>query len=79
MDKQLLSIKEFAEAVSIGESLAKKLIREGTVLSVHIGDRRLVPASAVQEYVDSLIAEAEAEREAAHVDNGYDLSKYRHG
>jgi hypothetical protein len=51
----------------IKDTLGKKLIREGRVLSVRIGDRRLIPTSAVRAYVDSLIAEAAAGRELATV------------
>lgn len=58
MEKALLSIDEFCEAIGIRQSLAKKLIREGAVLSVKIGDRRLIPVSAVKQYVDDLVAEA---------------------
>jgi excisionase family DNA binding protein len=65
VDKQLLNIREFAEVVGIGETLAKRLIHDGTVLSVHIGDRRLVPAKAVETYVQRLIDDAEAGRDGA--------------
>lgn len=62
MDKTLLSMDEFAAMIGVGEWTAKKLIREGAVLSVKIGDRRLVPVSAVKAYVDRLVAEAQGER-----------------
>lgn len=65
MEKQLLSIPEFCEVTGLGETLAKKLIREQRILSVKVGDRRLIPAQAVRDYVQGLIAEASAERELA--------------
>lgn len=60
--KELLSVGEFAETISVSERNAKKLIAAGTVLSVKIGDRRLIPAAAVRAYVDQLVAEAKGER-----------------
>jgi hypothetical protein len=62
MDQLLLSIGEFAEAIGVGEFLAKKLIRAGQVVSVKIGDRRLVPATEARAFVDRIVAEATAER-----------------
>jgi excisionase family DNA binding protein len=61
VEKQLLSVREFATAIGVGESLAKKLVREGTVLSVRIGDRRLIPSQAVRTDVERLVAEAQAD------------------
>jgi excisionase family DNA binding protein len=54
-----LSIPEFCQTVGLGETMAKRLIREGQVLSVKVGDRRLVPTTAVREYVARLVAEAQ--------------------
>lgn len=65
MDKQLLSILEFAESIGVSERFAKILVQRGAVTSVKIGSRRLVPASAVRDYVASLIAEAQGERVGA--------------
>jgi excisionase family DNA binding protein len=65
MDKLLLSLTEFCQVTGIGPTLGKKLVREGAVESVKIGDRRLIPASAATEYVERLRAEAREERAAA--------------
>jgi hypothetical protein len=79
MDKQLLSISEFAQAVGIGQTLAKKLVRGGEVISVLIGHRRLIPVREVEVYVQSLISEAKAEREAAKIqDQTLGLLSRRH-
>ena len=43
--KALLSVEEFAEAVSLSRTTAFALIREGKVHSVLCGKRRLVPAT----------------------------------
>ncbi len=59
MEKQLLNIREFCEATGLGETTAKRLLREKAVLSVKVGDRRLIPAQAVRAYVDRLVSEAE--------------------
>jgi excisionase family DNA binding protein len=59
MDQQLLSIRDFCQVTGIGETMAKKLVRENRVLSVKIGDRRLIPAKAVAAYVEQLISESE--------------------
>lgn len=60
VEKQLLSVGEFADAIGVGETTAKRLLQEGRVLSVRVGDRRLVPATAVNDYVARLVAEAQA-------------------
>lgn len=60
VEKQLLSVGEFADAIGVGETMAKRLLQEGSVLSVRVGDRRLVPAAAVKDYVDQLVAKAQA-------------------
>ncbi len=62
LDKLLLSLPEFCEATGIGPTLGKKLVREGSVVSVRIGDRRLIPVTEARAYVDRLVAEAQGER-----------------
>lgn len=58
MEKQLLNIREFCEVTGIGETMAKRLIREHAIVSVKVGDRRLVPAESVKAFVDRLIEDA---------------------
>jgi excisionase family DNA binding protein len=48
--KALLSVEEFAEAVSLGRTTAFALIRSGQVRSVLVGKRRLVPASEPEAF-----------------------------
>lgn len=62
MHKELLSVEEFAETISVSPRTAKNLIARGDVVSVKIGDRRLIPAAAVRGYVDRLVATAEQDR-----------------
>ena len=49
--KLLLSLREVGEALAIGESTTKALVRTGAIESIKIGDRRLVPIQAVEAYV----------------------------
>lgn len=49
--KLLCSLREVCEALAIGESTAKVLIRTGALESITIGDRRLVPIEAIETYV----------------------------
>ena len=56
--KLLLSVPETASALGIGTTTVKKLIRDGQLGSVKIGDRRLVPAEAAQAFAASLIETA---------------------
>jgi excisionase family DNA binding protein len=67
MDCALLSINELGRFLGVGETTAKLLVRRGEVISVKIGDRRLVPRAAAQAYVDRLVAEATGEHELATV------------
>jgi len=54
----LLSIPEAGKRLGVKDSSIKKLIREGQLLSVKIGDRRLVPLTAIDDYVRSLVLAA---------------------
>lgn len=60
MEKLLLSVREFCAVAGIGETFAKKLIREGRIQTVKLGDRRMIPAQSAREFVAGLIAESEA-------------------
>jgi excisionase family DNA binding protein len=50
-DRYLLSIERAAELLSIGRSKTYDLIKEGKLLTVTIGRRRLVRADSVQAIV----------------------------
>ena len=67
MEKLLLSIPEFCEVTGVGTSTAKKLLMAGTVLSIKVGDRRLVPADAAREFVNRLVEETRSARAGASV------------
>ena len=55
---QFLSIKDVCSRLNIGRSMVYKLIREGKLRSITIGDRRLIPIQALED----LYAQFEAER-----------------
>jgi excisionase family DNA binding protein len=48
---RLLSVEAAAEALSIGRTMAWGEIQAGRLRSVKVGRRRLVPSSAIAEYV----------------------------
>ena len=50
----LYGVDEAAVALRLSRSLIYELIRSGRLRSVKQGRRRLVPVSALEEYVDSL-------------------------
>lgn len=54
----LHDLDQAAEQLSISRRVLDRLIREGTVDSVKIGRRRLVPHDALVDYVDRLKASA---------------------
>jgi len=62
VDRLLLSITDFCDLTAIGQTMAKKLIRQGRIRTVRIGDRRLIPAQAARDFVAQLEAEAAAQR-----------------
>lgn len=52
----LYKVEQAAEMLSLGRSTVFDLIRTGELRSVQIGASRRIPASAITEYVDSLLA-----------------------
>jgi excisionase family DNA binding protein len=47
------SVQEFCVAVGISESFAYRLLKEGQVRSVLVSGRRLVPAAAIDEFLNA--------------------------
>lgn len=54
---RLHAIPVVQDRLSIGRSKVFELIETGTLRSIKIGKRRLVPESALAEYIDSLVAD----------------------
>jgi excisionase family DNA binding protein len=56
--KKLLSIDEAAATLNIGRTLLYSLLLRGDIQSVKIGNRRLIPASALDSYI-ALLCESQ--------------------
>lgn len=56
--KLFLSLPETADALGVGLTTVKKLVRTGEIPSVKIGDRRLVPVEGATAYAASLVRKA---------------------
>lgn len=53
-EKVAYSIDEAAYALGLGRTTVKKLIATGRLASVRVGRRRLIPRSALVDYVERL-------------------------
>ena len=51
MEKLTYSVEEVAKTLGIGRNTAYELINQGSILSITIGRRRLVPRHAVRLYL----------------------------
>jgi len=49
------SVSEAAQALGIGTTLCRELIKSGELPSVRIGRRLLVPRNVIEEYIDRLL------------------------
>jgi len=54
--RRLLDMGEFAYTLNVGRSTAFAIVLSGQVRSVKIGNKRLVPADAVDEFIQALEA-----------------------
>jgi excisionase family DNA binding protein len=61
VEKRLLNVKEVAQAMDLSERTVGKLIRQGLLKSVLVGDRRLVSTRALDEFIAHLEAEPKSE------------------
>ncbi|MDA2806133.1 excisionase family DNA-binding protein [Nocardiopsis suaedae] len=57
-DKKLLRVEEAAKLLGIGRTRAFELIKDGRLRSVKLGKTRLVPAKALDEFVELLLSES---------------------
>jgi len=60
VDKQLYRVPEAMAVLSLSRSVIYEMIRSGRLRSVTQGRARLIPATAIAEYVALLEAEARA-------------------
>lgn len=61
-DAQMVRVKTALELLGIGRTTLYQLIRSGRLRTVTQGRSRLIPASAIRDYVALLEQEAEATR-----------------
>lgn len=59
--KELYRVTEAMDVLSLGRSVIYELLRSGRLRSVREGRTRLIPASAIIEYVALLEREADAD------------------
>ncbi len=50
--KLAYNVKDLAVALGIGRSMAYNLVRSGTIRAKQVGDRWIVPQSAVTEFLE---------------------------
>lgn len=53
MEKVLLTISEAAQALSIGRTTLRALIRDGQIEAVRIGTAIRVPAAEIERWIES--------------------------
>jgi excisionase family DNA binding protein len=61
-DRLLLPVSEAGAVLGVGRTMAWRLVQSGELASVRIGKRRLVPRVALEQFIESLRAGAEAGR-----------------
>lgn len=61
VDGELLDIHSAAVRLHVSDSMVKNEIRRGRLGSVKLGDRRLVPPSALERYIDLLKRESDVD------------------
>jgi excisionase family DNA binding protein len=59
VDGELLDIHSAAARLRVSESTVKNEVRRGRLGSVKLRDRRLIPPSAIERYIDLLKEEAD--------------------
>lgn len=60
LDVQLYKVSDVMQALSMSRTVVFELLRTGRLRSVKQGRTRLIPASAIREYIELLEKEAEA-------------------
>lgn len=58
MTKKLYRVEEVAQLLGVGRTRVFDLIKLGELRSVKIGGSRRIPATALDEYVERLLASA---------------------
>ena len=58
MNASLLSIKDTEEALNLGHTKVCELIADGDIKSIKVGRRRLIPPTAIEEFIAQRLAGA---------------------
>ena len=66
-EKLLLSIPEVMEITGLGRSLIVEKLLRGEIASVKVGRRRLVPLTAIEDYVARLVKDQIGDAEPTQV------------
>lgn len=56
VEPRLCTVRAAAEALAVSDRTVRKFIQDGSLRSVKVGGRRLVPTSALDEFVDTALA-----------------------
>jgi excisionase family DNA binding protein len=67
---RLLNMKQAQEHLNVGRSTTFALVLSGELRSVKIGNRRLVPESALIDFIEQLNASTAQRQDFAHQGNG---------
>lgn len=65
IEKYLFTVDEAAAQLGLGRSKTYQLIMSGDLSSIHIGTRRLIPASAISAYIEAQVRNQRASRQLA--------------
>ncbi len=57
-DKRVYTVPEAADVLGIKSTTMYKLIREGQIRSLKIGSLRRIPAEAIDEFIQEMLAKA---------------------
>lgn len=58
--RRCFGLREVARQLGISYETMKRVVRSGQIASIKLGDRRLIPAEALDEYIERLKAESAA-------------------
>ena len=55
LERKTLNIKELSQVLSIGETKCRELVRSKAIGSIKVGNRYLIPISAVDTFINNSI------------------------
>jgi excisionase family DNA binding protein len=54
-ERLMLTVEQSAELLGLGRTTTYELVMSGTIESVHVGRRRLIPRSALDRFIERLM------------------------